>query len=111
MRNCITEPGRAPLRLERGQTCRVTSAPGYALHSPQGLFLARADSLTFACSSLCHKVCLPSRSKEPTHGNLCCGWPCSLPEPPLYGIIKVPASWEGTPGGGAGVDFMTHYKR
>lgn len=75
-RDYITELGRAPQSSERGQTWRVAPPPSCVLYSPEGLFLVRADSLTFACCSLCHKVSLPSRSKEPTHGNICCGWPC-----------------------------------
>lgn len=84
MRNYITELGRAPQRSKR-PNLQGSVSTCCALHSSQGLFLAGDDSLTFACCSLCHKVCLPSRSKEPTHGNLCCGWPCTLPEPLLCG--------------------------
>lgn len=77
----IAEPGRASQSSKRGPTCRVASPPSCVLHSPDSLLLVRADSLAFACCCPCHKVHLPPISKEPTHGNSCCGWLCALPEP------------------------------
>lgn len=98
------------LRDLRGQTCRAASPPSYTVCSPQNFFLARADSLSFACCSLCHEVCLPSRSKDPHMATCAVGGRGPCQSLSCVGIIKVQPSWEWKPGGVAGVDFMARYK-